>query len=90
MICDKLFWGARNNRCEEPIDSLEFCLPSRRGEQAVDVKGTPEALRQACGIRKGWMILSRLDGIPELYQKLALPEITRKATCLIRQARDTA
>jgi len=32
--------------------SFVFSLPSRRGEQAVEVKGTPEALRQAMGSAK--------------------------------------
>jgi hypothetical protein len=44
--------------------SFVFCLSSRRGEQAVDVKGKPEALRQAFGITKGWT-LARVYGIPE-------------------------
>ena len=46
--------------------SFEFCLSSKRGEQAVDVKGKPEALRQAFGITKGWT-LARVYGIPEHF-----------------------
>jgi hypothetical protein len=65
------------------------CLPSRRGEQAVAVKGKPEALRQAMdGEKDGFSRDS--TALWSDFMELALLENTQKATCLIRQARDTA
>ena len=71
------------------IDSSVFCLPSRRGEQAVEFKGTPEALRQAPSLEEDGRSQDSTASRSNLWI-LALLEITLKAICLIRQARDTA
>jgi hypothetical protein len=65
--------------------SFEFCLLTVRGVQALEVKGTPEALRQATGVATdGARTILRHPGV--ILRTLAQLEITQKATVLIRQA----
>ena len=63
MFFDNLLWGARNDVCEEPIDQIWNVSVPKRGEQAVEVKGTPEALRQAMLEQR--MEARTRNGIPE-------------------------
>jgi hypothetical protein len=69
--------------------SFGFCLLSKRGVQALAVKGTPEALRQATSAAKDSS--SHDVRHPGAFEgKLAQFEITQNATSLIRQACGTA
>jgi len=72
-----LLWGARIKGCEELSTSFGFCLSSIRGEQAFEVKRTPEALRQAIGAT---MIVARgiLRYPGAILRKLALIETRGK------------